>query len=80
MRITKDEALVLAICLEDYKFELQNLVDSDMFPALEALENKLHKGSKDTRRQGRTTMNSFSDVLKRIRLTHLKSLDDPNII
>ena len=66
MKITKDEARILSSAINDYKFRLKSDSDSfDLFDALETLEIKLEKFGKDKRRTGRTSQDSFSDLLKR---------------
>jgi hypothetical protein len=71
MRITKDEAAVLCECLKEYKEELVSYVFTYsehplIINSLQELENRLYNYSKDKRRTGRTSQNSFSDILKRL--------------
>jgi hypothetical protein len=69
MRITKDDARLLAAAMYDAKFdfvkdyrkEQANMIIAE----LNCLENSLFENSFDKRRQGRTSQNDFSDVLKR---------------
>jgi hypothetical protein len=67
MKITKDEARILAASLNDFKYRLNNENNIDgLFDSLEKLELKLEKFGKDKRRTGRTSMDDFSDLLKRL--------------
>lgn len=71
MKITKDEARILAAALGDGKFII--LKDSYLnreenkrcFDALEKLEAKLDLFGKDSRRLGRTSQNTLTDTFKR---------------
>jgi hypothetical protein len=70
MRITKDEALILAAALDDYKFDFLELLPDKpqrlkAMQVLESLQTRLVRNGKDKRRQGRSSMNSFTDVLRR---------------
>ncbi len=65
MRLTKDEARILAAAMEIAKFEFKWLPQNGGFTSLEALEEKLKIYGKDFRRQGRTSMDDFNDCLKR---------------
>ena len=67
MNITKDEARILAAALEIAKYELKYPIEPSypVFNKLEMLEAKLNEFGKDKRRTGRTTQDSFSDLLKR---------------
>lgn len=70
MRITKDEALILAAALDDYKFDFSELLPDrsqrlKAMQVLESLQTRLERNGKDKRRQGRSSMNSFTDVLRR---------------
>lgn len=70
MRITKDEAVILAECLYEQKFDLgakylNREKKGELFDACGKLGERLIKYSEDSRRKGRTTQNDFSDVLKR---------------
>lgn len=64
MNISKDEARILAAALEIAKFEF-NVGDKIVFAKLEMLEAKLDTFGKDKRRTGRTSLDSFADLLKR---------------
>lgn len=68
MNITKDEARILHAALEDSMYEIAHNTPNpkDTIEALDKLSAKLHDGCNDTRRTGRTSMNSFQDCLKRI--------------
>jgi len=72
MRLNKDEALILCQALKDQKYELNESVKEyankngiSSMKAFESLEKKLHNFSRDKRREGRTSMNSFTDGIKR---------------
>ena len=68
MRITKDEAYILACALDEAKYEMNNTVgspDSSIFQALTKLQERLADFAKDERRVGRTSQNSYHDILKR---------------
>jgi hypothetical protein len=67
MKLTKDQARILAASLNDFKYRLNNENNIDgLFDSLEKLELKLEKFGKDKRRTGRTSMDDFSDLLKRL--------------
>lgn len=68
MKITKDEARILSVVLEEEKFNLidkHNSMRSELYYKLTELEEKLEKFGKDQRRTGRTSINDFTDCLKR---------------
>ena len=68
MRITKDEAYILASALEEAKYEMNNAIYSPEIPVYEALtklQERLAEFGKDERRVGRTSQNSYHDILKR---------------
>lgn len=70
MKITKDEARILANALDQNKYELaQNLHTRDdarkLIGSLELLQYRLEAFGVDQRRQGRKSHNDFSDLLKR---------------
>ena len=68
MRITKDEAYILACALDEAKYEMNNTVGSPDFPVFEALtklQERLADFAKDERRVGRTSQNSYHDIIKR---------------
>lgn len=72
MKITKDEAAILYQALYEQKYDLnEKVVDyavslgiSSMASFLD-LEKRLLNFSKDKRRVGRKSLNSFDDILKR---------------
>ena len=72
MKITKDEAAILYQALYEQKYDLnEKVVDyavslgiSSMAAFLD-LEKRLLNFSKDKRRFGRKSLNSFDDILKR---------------
>ena len=65
MNITKDEARILAVALENGKYEINDKQIPNLFEKLEELEAKLFLFSGDLRRTGRESQNFFSDCLKR---------------
>ncbi len=67
MKLTKDEARILSYFLYEYKYEFNDKRGRDikLFKKLGDLEFKLKEYSKDKRRTGRTSLNDFSDTLKR---------------
>ena len=69
MRITKDEARILAIIVSDGKYEINNLFPADIqnqtIQAFISLEERLRKYGKDNRRNGRKSMDYLDDCLKR---------------
>lgn len=65
MKLTKDEARILASALDDAKYELADRSIPNLYNKLEDLQNRLETAGKDHRRAGRTSMNDFSDCLKR---------------
>jgi len=64
MRITKDEARILAAAMEEAKYELATL-SFNFYEKLEELQNKLREFGTDQRRTGRTSMDSFDDCIRR---------------
>lgn len=67
MKITKDEARILGIALSEAKYEMvREKSDSlQLIKALNDLEERLLEAGRDQRRTGRTSMDDFSDCLKR---------------
>lgn len=72
MRLNKDEALILWKAIKEQKYELNERVKDyatknriSSMKAFESLEKKLDNFSRDKRREGRTSMNSFDDGIKR---------------
>ncbi len=72
MNLTKDEAAILCQALYEQKYELnERVVDFaeskgiSSMAAFQKLEDKLNKWSDDKRRRGRTSRNSFNDILRR---------------
>lgn len=69
MRLTKDEARILAEAMEDFKHKVIDDFPNDdylpLFNRLINLQNKLEEFGNDARRNGRTSQNDFSDLLKR---------------
>lgn len=74
MKLTKDEARILGEVLSDGKYDLVEVgVNDGVYEALTDLEERLMEAGKDRRRYGRTSMNDFSDCLKRLVQTHKHS-------
>lgn len=66
MKLKKDELLIAAEAIRLSKHELCSFRnDPDLFTALERFEERLEQAGRDNRRQGRTSMNDWSDVKKR---------------
>lgn len=82
MKLTKDEARILAHCLLTEKHNLTHRVSATHENALKAigyfteLENKLWNFSVDKRRQGRRSHNDFDDLLKRFCNPKTKKKDE----
>jgi hypothetical protein len=68
MKLTKDEAYILACAIQDSKYNLVDAcqsTDSNLMTALDDLEERLFELAKDQRRKGRKSQNSYTDILKR---------------
>lgn len=69
MRLTKDEARILAEAMEDFKHKvIDDFHNKDyllLFNKLVDLQYKLEMFGDDKRRNGRTSQDDFSDLLKR---------------
>lgn len=70
MKLTKDEARILFMALQDFNsaFYIKDLPDlrrSEIWNKLQELSARLNKQSKDNRRIGRKSQDSFTDCLKR---------------
>lgn len=72
MKITKDEAAILCQALYEQKYELNEMVNDyaknlgiSSMDSFTDLEKRLSDFSNDKRRTGRTSQNSFTDILKR---------------
>ena len=71
MRITKDEAYILAYALSEAKYEINNFVGRPDFPVFEALtklQEKLAEFGKDERKKEKKVIkshNSYRDIIKR---------------
>ncbi|MCH8494032.1 MAG: hypothetical protein LAT57_00180 [Balneolales bacterium] len=64
MRLTKDEARILAEAMKIAKYEMLTLSYS-IYDQLTDLEEKLYEFGKDKRRTGRTSMDDWNDMMKR---------------
>lgn len=62
MKITKDEARIIAKIIYENKYDFK-----DIFDALEDLEDRLDSFGDDMRRRGRTTQNDFIDCKDRFK-------------
>ena len=69
MKLTKDEASILAEAMEDYKYKvIDNYKDFKglgTFEKLHVLQRRLESYGDDKRRHGRTSLNSFYDLIVR---------------
>lgn len=69
MNITKDEARILVSLLDDGKYDIVAEVRHDykdkIFQALSGLQSRLKTFSIDKRRNGRRSLNDFTDLLER---------------
>lgn len=66
MKLTKDEARILAYMVREQKFEMkESIVIPKLMDKLIHLEKRLFAAGEDSRRNGRTSMDSFTDCLKR---------------
>jgi hypothetical protein len=69
MKLTKDECRLLSAILDDGKFDFvqsSRKIPNGTFEVLQKLELKLDEASRDKRREGRTSQNDFSDLIKRM--------------
>ena len=66
MRLTKDEARILAQALNEYKYNIGNeFIDLGVFNKLHDLQYKLEIFGDDKRRYGRTSQDNLYDCFKR---------------
>lgn len=70
MKLSKDEARILAHTLNDSKKSLHDEIafyykEFDCIDVLTSLQLKLSKFGNDKRREGRTSLNDFNDCLRR---------------
>jgi hypothetical protein len=65
MKLTKDEARILHSAISEMKYEFNDRLNLSNIDSFTDLENKLWEFSKDSRRIGRKSDNSFNEVLKR---------------
>jgi hypothetical protein len=77
--LTKDEISILHLLLSEHKYTIYQKCTThsinfrtDLINAMEALEQKCLLLSNDNRRQGRTSMNTLFDVVKRLIATNKK--------
>lgn len=69
MKITKDEARILAAALREEKYAINHRSITHLFDKLEDLGGRLEQFSEDKRRNGRKSLNDFNDCLKRYAAT-----------
>lgn len=74
MKITKDEAYILSVCLNEAKYDLIDHGHNIML-AMDILQQRLEEYSKDERRKGRKSMNSHADKIKRYCIRVEKSIN-----
>jgi hypothetical protein len=70
MKLTKDQARILAAALKVAKYDFSESCRSkeeclQTFNKLSELEDRLHGHGDDKRRKGRTSQNDWNDLLKR---------------
>lgn len=67
MKLTKDEARILAAAIGDFKYRIveETMRDLRLMDKLNELEDRLEEFGKDKRRTGRTSQNDWSDLIKR---------------
>jgi len=70
MRLTKDEARILAEAMAEYKYKVVEkspfYKDLGVFNKLFDLQYKLEMFGDDKRRNGRTSQDNFNDLIKRL--------------
>lgn len=74
MRITKDEARILAMALKEEKYNLNDSTANKIegyFEELVKLENKLEEFGKDLRRTGRTSLDDDYNLAKRFKCSKI---------
>jgi hypothetical protein len=75
MKLTKDEARILGESLEEYKYQVAKnitLKDLGVFSKLLVLQKKLETFGNDKRRNGRTSQDSWFDLIVRFCKTNKK--------
>jgi hypothetical protein len=69
MKLTKDECRLLGAILDNGKYDFiqsSSKIPNGTLEVLYKLELKLDEASRDKRREGRTSQNDFSDLIKRM--------------
>jgi hypothetical protein len=69
MRLTKDEARILAEAMAEYKYKVvenPHYKELGVFDKLFNLQYRLEMFGDDKRRNGRTTQDNFNDLIKRL--------------
>jgi hypothetical protein len=66
MKITKDEARIIAIALQEYSFSNDAKI-YDSFDVINKIRIKAEKFQNDKRRNGRMSMDTLFDVFKRLK-------------
>lgn len=73
MRLTKDEARILAVAMEEFKYKVvegnSNYKELGVFNKLHDLQYKLEMFGDDKRRNGRTSQDNFNDLILRFTKT-----------
>ena len=72
MNITKDEARLCAIALQDVKFKWGAEEDTheeatSLIKLIDKIANKIAEAGEDKRRLGRTSLNDFKHLIKRLK-------------
>lgn len=79
MKLTRDEARILADALNDYKYEALNAFDDQLrkplYSAFANLQERLGKAGQDQRRTGRTSQDEYKDMIKRFVTKHQKEVN-----
>jgi hypothetical protein len=71
MKLTRDEARILAFFIEVAKYDAD--LTKEQFSAVEDLQKRLKQSGKDLRRKGRTSMDTWQDMMKRFVKMYQKS-------
>jgi len=70
MRLTKDQARILAEAMAEYKYKVVEkspfYKELGVFNKLHDLQRKLEIFGDDKRRNGRTSQDNFNDLIKRL--------------
>ncbi|MEY5041520.1 MAG: hypothetical protein RLZZ414_1068 [Bacteroidota bacterium] len=66
MRITKDEARIIAIALQEYSFSTEVKV-YEGYQVINNLQKKFEKEGRDKRREGRTSLDTLKNLFDRLK-------------